>query len=166
LVYRHAVRLLDAVADRAEPRDIGRRSDDGSVVLTSASTRCSTSSKSARFSGRALDVGATCTSCLALVLDVAGSSAFAPRLALVLDVAGSPAGSPAFTPGCLLLRMVAAFALMIAVLATLSLPLAVKVLAPLSLAVQQLPSAGSGPSGPPNNNEDPWKRSKWNDKRV
>jgi hypothetical protein len=49
---------------------------------------------------------------LALVLDVAGS----PCLALVLDVAGSPASSAAFTPRCLLLHSIAAFALMIAVL--------------------------------------------------
>ena len=83
--------------------------------MTSASTRCSTSSEPARFSGRALDVGVACP----------------PRLALVLDVAGSPA----LTPGCLLLRMVATFALMIAVLAPLSLPLDVAVLAPLTLAL-------------------------------
>ena len=32
---RHALRRLDALANRAKPRDIGRRSDDGSIVLTS-----------------------------------------------------------------------------------------------------------------------------------
>ena len=98
--------------------------------------------------------------------EVAGS----PGLALVLDAGCAPR--------CLLLHSIATFALMItvlaplslplavAVLAPLSLPLAVAVLAPLSLAVQQPPSAGSGPFGPPNNNEDPWKQSKWNDKRA
>ena len=77
---RHAVRLLDAVADRAEPRDIGRCSDGGIVVLAVASAGSSTVSEVAG------------PPCLALVLDVAGS----PGLALVLD-----AGCP---PRCLLLH--------------------------------------------------------------
>ncbi len=74
----------------SQPRDIGRRSDDGIVVLTSASTRSSPSSKSARRSalltGLALVLGAACSLSLALVLGVAGSLG----LALVLGVAGSP----------------------------------------------------------------------------
>ena len=41
----HAVRLLDAVADRAEPRDTGCRSDGGSVVVTVESAGGSTSSE-------------------------------------------------------------------------------------------------------------------------
>jgi hypothetical protein len=94
---RHAVRLLDAVPDRAEPRDIGRCSDGGSVVVAVESAGGSTSSEPAQSSGRALDVDVAGTSCLALVLDVAGS--------------------PTFTPGCLLLHSIAAFSLMIAVLA-------------------------------------------------
>jgi hypothetical protein len=77
--------------------------------LTSASTRSSTSSKSARLSGPAL------------VFDVAGS----PGLALALDFACTPA----LAPGCLLLRSVATLALAIAVLAALALALAVAALA-------------------------------------
>jgi len=48
---RHAVRLLDAVADRAEPREIGRCSDGGSVVVTVESAGGSTSSEPALFFG-------------------------------------------------------------------------------------------------------------------
>jgi hypothetical protein len=91
------------------PRDVGRRSDAGSIVLTSASTRSNTSSNSARLSGPAL------------VLDVAGSSAFTPGCTLVLNVG--------CTPGRLLLRSVATFPLTLAVLAALALALAVAALA-------------------------------------
>ena len=89
--------------------------------MTVESAGGSTSSEPAQSSGRALDVGVACP----------------PGLALVLDVAGSPT----FTPGCLLLHSIAAFALMIAILAPLSLALAVAVLAPrsLALAVAALP---------------------------
>ena len=90
---------------RAEARDGGRRSDAGSIVLTSASTRSSTSSNSARLFGTAL------------VFDVAGSSS----LALVLGVACSPGRTLLLnigcTPSCLLLRTVATLALAVAVLA-------------------------------------------------
>ncbi len=62
---------------------------------------------------------------LALDVGVSGSSALTPGLqvALVLD-RRDVASSPAFrvTPGCLLLRMVAAFALMIAVLGEAPVP--------------------------------------------
>ena len=90
---------------RAEARDGGRRSDAGSIVLTSASTRSSTSSNSARLFGTAL------------VCDVAGSSS----LALVLGVACSPGRTLLLnigcTPSCLLLRTVATLVLAVAVLA-------------------------------------------------
>ena len=55
--------------------------------MTSASTRSSTSSNSARLSGPALVFDIAGSPSLALVRGVAGS----PSLALVLDVAGSPA---------------------------------------------------------------------------
>jgi len=85
--------------------------------LTSASTRSSTSSNSARLFGTAL------------VFDVAGSSS----LALVLGVACSPGRTLLLnigcTPSCLLLRTVATLALAVAVLAPLSLAFAVAALA-------------------------------------
>jgi hypothetical protein len=119
------------------PRDIGRRSDDGSVILTSesASTRSSTSSTSALLSGSAtlqvvLGIPAL-TARLALVLSPIGK----PLLGLVLGIAGSPALSPALSPGCLLLPVpvgsVAAFALVIAVFSALTLAFAITVLTSL-----------------------------------
>ena len=111
------------------------------AALTSASTRSSTSSNSARLSGPALvfDVagshslalvrGVAGSPSLALVLDVAGS----PRLALVLGVAGSPRFALVFDVGCTsgrqLLRTVATLALAVTVLAPLSLAFAVAALA-------------------------------------
>ncbi len=131
--FCHTFRPIDTVADACKPRYAARRRDKCSdrVVLTSASARSSTSSKtahlSALLSGLAPDLGVAGSPGLALVVRVAGS----PGLALILDVGCAP--------GCLLLRSIATLALAIAVLAPLALALAVAALASVR------PAFGSAP---------------------